>query len=80
MSVLKNIKHPMQPDWVENDKDVQKYLNQLDSQKSPLIDERDLYPPYICHYTLNSSGEKRLSILYSKWYGEYDPMDDKEVN
>lgn len=80
MSEIKTIKHPMQPDWVKNDNDVKKYLRELDSQKSLLIDERDLYPPYICHYTINSEGEKRLSILYSEWYGEYDPLDSKEIN
>ena len=43
-------------------------------KKPEMEDEQDHYPPYICYLLTDKNGEERLSILYSKWYNEYDPI------
>ena len=73
-SNIKEIKHLLQPDWVVTGNDVDKFLAELDEKKPEMEDERDYYPPYICYLLTDKNGEERLSILYSKWYNEYDPI------
>ena len=74
--VIANIKHPMQPDWVIYDLDVNKFLKLLDEEKNESTDERQHYPPYMCFIAVNKEGEENLAINYSKWYGKYDPNFD----
>ena len=73
-SNIKEIKHLLQPDWVVTGNDVDKFLAELDEKKPEMEDEQDHYPPYICYLLTDKNGEERLSILYSKWYNEYDPI------
>ena len=70
---INEIKHPLQPDWVVTRDDVDKFLAELDERKSGMEDRREYCPPYICYVLNDENGEEKLSILFSRWYGEYDP-------
>ena len=79
--IIKDVKHPLQPDWVITDTDVNVFLAFLDTLKPDMEDERMVYPPYICYLFVNGEGEENLRVLYSKWYGEYEPEpEDGEPN
>ena len=71
---LKKIKHPFQPDWVRTDKDVGVFLELLDKTKPDDVDEKDWYPPFIYGVKINDKGEEQLYSIFSKWYGDYDPV------
>ena len=71
---LKIIKHPFQPDWVRTDKDVGVFLELLDKTKPDDVDEKDWYPPFIYGVKINDKGEEQLYSIFSKWYGDYDPV------
>ena len=70
---INEIKHPLQPDWVVTRDDVDKFLAELDERKSGMEDKWDYFPPYICYILNDENGKEKLSILFSSWYGEYDP-------
>ena len=71
---LKKIKHPFQPDWVKTDKDVELFLELLDKNKPDNVDEKDWYPPFIYGVKINDEGEEQLYSIFSKWNGDYDPV------
>ena len=73
-TVIIDIKHPLQPEWVITTDDVHKFLKELDEKKPQMEDERDNYPPYMCSIAVDENGKERLTINYSRWYGDYDPF------
>ena len=71
---LKKMKHPFQPDWVRTENDVRMFLELLDKNKPDDVDVKDWYPPIIYGIKINDEGEEQLYSIFSKWYGDYDPV------
>ena len=74
-TVIIDIKHPLQPEWVLTTDDVHKFLKELDEKKPQMEDERDNYPPYMCSIAVDENGKKifsedQLSDLKFKYFYE----------
>ena len=66
------VKHPWQPDWVQNKEDVSIFLELMDEYRYLVEDAKDWYPPYIV-YVEENNGKKMLATMNSVWFLEYDP-------